>query len=516
MAGHLAVIVIHGLGEQVPMETLSGFVDSVWSKDLSLVEEGKPHPDTGSDKRTSNASWYKPDRRTRNFDLRLITTESYETASKDRKRADFFEFYWAHRVVGTRWDQVRAWLFGLMLRNPCSNVPPPLRLAWGVMWGLLALYAVGIYFLPKLLAEWPLVLAAATLAAAAGARWIVTALNDRVGDIVRYVDPSPRNIMARQEIREDGVHLLETLLGIEPDGRLTDSQYDRVVVVGHSLGTIVGYDILNHAFGRLNLLFDHDKLAANEQTALHALEQLVRDSWMAGKPLSPDDYLELQNAAREELVEAGHPWIVSDFISIGSPLAHAEFLMARDRKHLADLQAARVYPTCPPQLEYHRREPHYHFSYSASKALGSENAALVDKRVPHHAAVFAYTRWTNIFSPLKRIAGGDIVSGPLSNVFGLLTSKPKDFGEPLASALTGDAEGRDGASETPTPERGAAMISGIKDIAVLPSFTGTHEDTRERRFTHLKYWDTSVANGESGEVPFHIQALRDALDLKEK
>ena len=32
-----AVVVIHGMGEQRPMETLRSFVDTVWTKDLSLT-----------------------------------------------------------------------------------------------------------------------------------------------------------------------------------------------------------------------------------------------------------------------------------------------------------------------------------------------------------------------------------------------------------------------------------------------------------------------------------------------
>lgn len=490
MAERIAIVVIHGIGEQVPMATLSGFIETVWTTDLTLVSPDKPDPDTGA-ARTANAAWYKPDRRTRNFDLRLVTTESYGT-DKARKRADFFEFYWAHRITGTQFDQVRAWIIGLMLRNPLTKVPAPLRLAWAVMWLLLAVGLAAGWAANHWLGGEALAAFTALYALASG--WVIAKLNTHVGDIVRYVDPSPQNIKTRQEIREDGVRLLETLLGVGEDGTVGGSQYDRVLVVGHSLGTIVGYDIINHAFGRINLAFDRALLAGAGQEQLTALEALVREAWETGQPLDLARYRRLQDAARRELNKAGHPWIVSDFVSIGSPLTHAEFLMATDRAELDQFKARRVYPTCPPQLEYHKPAPHYHFTFEAKRAFPGPGAPLEGKRVPHHAAAFAFTRWTNIYSPLRGIIGGDIVSGPVSEPFGLAI-RPRTPDEPPAASAT---------------------VCGIKDVAVLPSAGGTAEDRRERFLTHLKYWDLkTAAGGAQAPAPMHIQILREALDLKE-
>jgi hypothetical protein len=492
LAQRIAIVVIHGIGEQVPMATLSGFIEAVWTTDLTLIPPGKPHPETGQGERTYNAAWYKPDPRTRNFDLRLVTTESYETTKGARTRADFFEFYWAHRVTGTQFDQVRAWILGLMLRNPFTKVPSPVRLAWAVMWllllaGLAAAWAANRWLCPELMAV-------AALVWCVGSGLVIRKLNAYVGDIVGYVDPSPANIKTRQDIREDGVRLLETLMGVDERGVYRTSQYDRVLVVGHSLGTIVGYDIVNHAFGRLNQTFDRDRLAMTDQTAMVALETLVRDAWEGGEPLDLARYRTLQDAARRELNRAGNPWIVSDFISIGSPLTHAEFLLTHERQQLEVLKAKRVYPTCPPQLEYHAAAPHYHFSYEAKRAFPGPGASLKGKRVPHHAAAFAFTRWTNIYSPLRGIVGGDIVSGPVCEPFGLAI-RPRHGDEPPATAPS---------------------ICGIKEVAVLPSADGTAEDRRERLLTHLQYWDLTVAASASGgAAPMHIQVLREALDLKE-
>ena len=105
--------------------------------------------------------------------------------------------------------------------------------------------------------------------------------------------------------------------------------------------------------------------------------------------------------------------------------------------------------------------------------------------VPHHAALFAYTRWTNIYSPLRVLLVGDIVSGPLCKAFGLSRS-------------------------------GNTPLCGIQDIAVLPTndAEATGQDRKRRLLTHLKYWDLGVARSEKANiVPFHIRALRNALDL---
>ena len=489
MTKRVAIVVIHGIGEQVPIETLSSFIDTVWTNDMALVSADKPHPDTG-DTRTSNAAWFKPDPRTRNFDLRLITSETYETQSRERRRADFFEFYWAHRVTGTQFDQVRAWIFGLMLRNPRSKVPPPLLPAWFGMWILLLVGVATAIVANRLLGGEAMVLASAVYALVSS--WLIGKLNAFVGDIVRYVDPSPRNIKTRQEIREDGVRLLETLMGVDEAGACRGSDYDRVIVVGHSLGTIVGYDIINHAFGRLNLKFDRAKLVAGEQMHLSALEGLVRAAWANGTPLDIEKYRAAQDRARRELNAAGNPWIVSDFVSIGSPLTHAEFLMAHDRAHLAELKTRRVYPTCPPQLEHDRANDQRSFTFAAKKVFSGTGPDVADKRVPHHAAGFAFTRWTNIYSPLRWVIGGDIVSGPVCETFGLAAS--------AAASLGGGS---------------ARTICGIEEHAVLPSPNGEPEDRKKRFLTHLQYWDMKVAKT-SGRSARHIEVLRDALDLAER
>jgi len=207
----------------------------------------------------------------------------------------------------------------------------------------------------------------------------------------------------RQEIREKGVELLETLMGIGPDGAAKKSDYDRIVVVAHSLGTIIAYDILTHCFARLNTRMT----AVEDQPERAKLEGMIRAA--AGLPgasgnaepvlaLDLDTFQNQQASCRVEINAQGSPWTVSDFVTLGSPLAHAEFLLAYDRADLRKAQERRVLPTCPPTLEHDDTTKLRHFSYRTARGAAAP-------RFPHHAALFAFTRWTNLYSPHKASCG---------------------------------------------------------------------------------------------------------------
>src|SRR5690606_38545133 len=93
-------------------------------------------------RRQDNASWSRPDRRTRSFELRVITTES----GANRKRTDFYEYYWAHHMVDTTWAHLQSWLLELMWRSPFNRVPRGLLPVWLLIW-VLAIAALGLFVL---------------------------------------------------------------------------------------------------------------------------------------------------------------------------------------------------------------------------------------------------------------------------------------------------------------------------------------------------------------------------------
>ncbi|MBW8298496.1 MAG: hypothetical protein K0M60_02725 [Hydrogenophaga sp.] len=474
-----AVVVIHGMGEQVPMETIMSFSRTVWSMDTDLIHADRPDSSTGG-KRSENIIWFKPDKVSRSFELRRLATESMD----GRGSTHFYEFYWAHLMEGTTFEHFIAWFKDILLR-PWSRVPTGLGPAWIALWLITIAAAIGfvVSLLPFEGKTWYCSLLGGIGSLALGA-FVNTFLLKYFGDVARYVKASPLNVARRQEIREKGVQLLESLMDIKSDGTPAEPKYDRIIVVAHSLGTIIAYDILTHCFARIN-----DKVAVEvSQSKLSQIEALIR-RYMGIEASLPDDpqnetdkkkrFRELQVECLKELNGRGSPWIVSDFVTLGSPLTHAEFLLAFDKPALKKSQKQRIFPTCPPSLEYDGTTKNMHLSYR------TEDGADKPRR-PHHAALFAFTRWTNIYSPHKAILWGDIISGPVGPQFGL-SINDKQF-------------------------------SGIEEFSVLPESgpTGSKPKKATPFFSHTKYWSLPKNWTIDDAVPHHVKVLRKAVNLRGK
>lgn len=103
-------------------------------------------------------------------------------------------------------------------------------------------------------------------ALAAGAQYFLLSY---LGDAARYLSPSPRNISLRQQVRANGIKLLRHL---HASGR-----YDRIVVVGHSLGSVIGYDILKHYWHAPPLALDALRRALNLHLERKAAEMALEE-----------------------------------------------------------------------------------------------------------------------------------------------------------------------------------------------------------------------------------------------
>lgn len=68
-------------------------------------------------------------------------------------------------------------------------------------------------------------------------------LTSFIGDAARYFRNAPSNVAVRREIRQQAVNTLEMLHSC--------GKYDRIIIVAHSLGTVVAYDMLRAFFGRI-------------------------------------------------------------------------------------------------------------------------------------------------------------------------------------------------------------------------------------------------------------------------
>lgn len=357
------------------MTTLRRFVDAVWTNDPANRGNGA-------------ALYSKPDMMSGSYEQRRLST----APNSQGVITDFYEFYWAHLMTGTALEHVWVWLRGLLWRWPW-RVPAALRPGWYGLWGLTLLALL----LAVLLSPWsfyPLpgwLRIPAALSLLLIAARIVYLSRSVVGDAARYLNNLPSNVERRQAIRLAAVNMLVQLHEREPKG------YARIIVVGHSLGSVIGYDMLTHAWNKFNDCLD----VPEDDEALSALEAQA-----ANGAVDARKYQTLQRALASNTLPlaGGNAWKVTDFITLGSPLTHAPYLLARDEKDFKDKVSWREFPSCPPVLEEQR------FSYSLEGNPGM--------RALHHAAVFGATRWTNLYFPRKLWLLGDPIGGPLRQVFG--------------------------------------------------------------------------------------------------
>jgi hypothetical protein len=281
-------------------------------------------------------------------------------------------------------------------------------------------------------------------------------LQPYLGDAARYFRSSPANVAVRRAIRKEAVDTLDHLH--------EQGYYDRIVVVAHSLGCVISYDMLRAYFSRI----------CSELPPVAHLGDDFADIdialWQPELPASVADKKAMRTKARRAIASIAaaaaekpgqkpESWVVTDFITLGSALTHAQFLMClgQTRSDLESDFARRVgereFPTCPPKR------------LDQDDLLTFYNPKLKAKQV-HHGALFGLTRWTNIYFPMQQIFWGDAIGGPLAPIFG----------------------------------------SHIVDYPVSTSNKGGADF-----FTHTAYWDVD-REPDRFQAP-HIVALRKAVDL---
>ncbi|HCT07126.1 MAG TPA: hypothetical protein DIW86_17355 [Pseudomonas sp.] len=390
-----AVVVIHGIGEQRPMDTLRGFVEAMIPAD---TPDGTPF------------YWSKPDRLSRNFDLRVLK-------SSGRTTTDFYEYYWAHKMQGTKVGHLLGWLWDIFKRQrrdiPDAIVPIWRTTRWTVMLFLL-LVATG-----TLATAWgkfehhdnpfalvPLLMGAIGL----GLRYSALSY---LGDAARYLSPNPQNVVVREQIRADGVALLRALHN--------KGDYDRIIVVGHSLGSVIAYDIVGYLWhehhDQLTKVIPSNRELAERYADNEPLQPVINETLHAagtaldGSLGSLFRFREQQAQAFIEQRGLGNPWRITDLVTVGSPMAHASLLLGRSVSDFKQRMERREAPACPPT------EDTKGYGYNARQAVMLGQKPFTPQYL-HHAAAFAVTRWTNLYFPAPLGLFGDIVSGPVSPVMG--------------------------------------------------------------------------------------------------
>jgi hypothetical protein len=281
-------------------------------------------------------------------------------------------------------------------------------------------------------------------------------LQPYLGDAARYFRNSPANVAVRRKIRKDAINTLDQLH--------CSRDYDRIVIVAHSLGTAVAYDMLRAYYSRV---CNQIRVGETElEPAFEAVDKsvdcvsmrslgraLVAEMAKKSSILDPKMRVDPYVPAKSSEVDA---WLVTDFVTLGSPLTHARYLMVNeDHGERIELDfwnrvRERELLLCPPHLQ----DGDGLISYSAH-----------GKPALHHGGLFAITRWTNLFFPVIDIFWGDAIGGPVASVFG----------------------------------------GCVADVPVW-----TDSDRTTDGFKHVAYWKTDCPQGR--QAP-HIKALRDAVDL---
>ncbi len=91
----IAVVVVHGMGNQFPMDTLGGFVDAI-----------KPG---------NSVLYSSPNRITDEKETRRLSFNSGPY--------DFYEYYWAHYIENPGITEVAKWAFSLVfLKTPSARL----------------------------------------------------------------------------------------------------------------------------------------------------------------------------------------------------------------------------------------------------------------------------------------------------------------------------------------------------------------------------------------------------------
>ncbi|GAB5456549.1 MAG: hypothetical protein Hens2KO_27780 [Henriciella sp.] len=160
------------------------------------------------------------------------------------------------------------------------------------------------------------------IAVLGGVAWIISRsfLVPIMADTARYLSERPKDVKLAREIREQGVHFINDLH--------TSKRYDEIIVVAHSLGSIIALDVLSQVWSRRNkLLSDKEGNKGNGATR-NDIEQQYRKIDNATNKLQ-EAFVHLSNITR------GHCKMdIPEKVSHGSE--HDEFQRVTVAKSLDD------------------------------------------------------------------------------------------------------------------------------------------------------------------------------------
>jgi hypothetical protein len=396
-----AVVIVHGMGEQRPLDTLNTFIKAGLAPDA-----------TGQ-----QAFYSRPDEVTDSYEARrYLAPPKDQNGVELHAQTEFYEYHWAHLMQSNRLSDMWPTFRKMLLRLP-NRVPSGLRGVWALFWTFIGVIAWGFAWGP-LSSWWFTELGVAeTFQKALGAgllavvltfvvtrilpgflsRWISTSLVD----VVRYLDTRPRSYKVRHDIRKGMVDLLQ--------GLHDSKRYQRIVVVSHSLGAYIAYDGITYLWARMNT--KKTTPTSDNPDGLADVEELA-SSLNEGATEDVGDFQAAQRRLWLGIRAQGNPWLITDFISMGTPMYFADVLYTKNREEFWQRVQKTELPTCPPQSQptvegtnVATTQPRYSYVYFDDRSL-------------YHGAPFAVVRWTNMWFPTRALFFGDWFGGPLTPLFG--------------------------------------------------------------------------------------------------
>lgn len=340
------------------------------------------------------------------FGLQGETDRISISEGRYRPKTDIFEYYWAHEFRDNKFSTINNWFFRLFLgcsrKIRDSGARSSLEgIAFIELKEWLVVLGGSVYLLGALCICIALVLASnslSTFVCVSIALFLVyklvlsNLLLGYIADAAKYLSNHPDNIASRMKVRSGAIKLLRELHESE--------DYDRILVVGHSLGSVIGLDAITQYW--------YETLRANSDCDCSQLKSTHREM-MASLGSSSDvskeisTYQRLQRHMRRKLSE-GITWKISDFVTIGSPLSFANYLVAMDDE------------------DFYRKTHDTH-QILVSPPAGDSRAQFFLKRIqingrprdvlrPAARTMFLFTRWTNLYG------SKDLIGGPVAALFG--------------------------------------------------------------------------------------------------
>ena len=220
-----AILFVHGIGEPSPLITLLALVEGLLATELKCGDSRirrVPVPFQPIDQRY----------------MLVVTTG-------EGARFDFYEHYWAPHTTGQQLSVLLCWLLRLALQ-PAGELAPAGRAGVALLrvW-FLSLIASVVLLVGQPL--YPLSWSPSILAAVVWTGLSITALQLLVpllGDAACYLLAKPSTVTSARRIESD---FQKTLIRLQAMAR-----YQKIVIIGHSLGSVIAYHGLCELFQRAN------------------------------------------------------------------------------------------------------------------------------------------------------------------------------------------------------------------------------------------------------------------------